>query len=56
MTMCFGKHVRNFGMWTALAVGITAASMSASKKQDVQHHTAKADTVRPRVSLTLPLN
>ena len=53
--MCFGKQVRNFGMWTALAVGIMAASMSASKKED-RHPAGKADAVRPRVSLTLPLN
>lgn len=49
------KQLGHFGLWAALAVGITAASMSAGKK-DTRHHAAGASSATPRVSLTLPLN
>lgn len=50
------RKTRNFAMWTAIAVAITAASMSSSKPRKAQPSTVRAEAVAPRVSLTFPLN
>lgn len=48
---------RRFGMWAAIAVAITAASMSSSKphKQDRAAVTPAAPS-SARITLTFPLN
>lgn len=50
------RRTRNFAMWTAIAVAITAASMSTSKPRKAHISTVRAEVVAPRVSLTFPLN
>lgn len=50
------KTKRSFGMWLAIAVAITAASMSASKSHKAERVGTPALQVNPRVTLTLPLN
>ncbi len=50
------NNKRNFGMWLAIAVAITAASMSASKPHKAERRGTPALQVSPRVTLTLPLN
>lgn len=53
--MFCNRNARNTGMWLAIAVGVTIASMSASKHHKEERHPAPAERVAPRVSLTLPL-
>ncbi len=47
------NSTRSFGMWLAIAVAITAASMSSSKPERPSAH---IEHVVPRMTLTLPLN
>lgn len=48
---------RQFGMWAAIAVAITAASMSSSKPHKQDRPTAAAAANTPaRITLTFPLN
>jgi hypothetical protein len=49
------KNARNTGMWIAIAIGVTAASMSASKHSKEARHSAPVEQVSPRVSFTLPV-
>ena len=50
------RRTRNLAMWTAIAVAITAASMSSSKPRKAHISTVRAEAIPPRVSLTFPLN
>ncbi len=50
------KTKRSVGMWLAIAVAITAASMSASKSQKTERGGTPTLQASPRVTLTLPLN
>lgn len=48
---------RRFGMWAAIAIAITAASMSSSKPHKADRPTASAaDHAPARITLTFPLN
>ena len=56
MTMRCPERTRSFVMWAAIAIAITAASMSSSHPRKAQASPDRAEQVAPRVSLTLPLN
>jgi hypothetical protein len=47
---------RNFGMWVAITVAITAALMSSSKQSKVATPSSPAIHTVPRVTLSFPLN
>lgn len=49
-------RTRNFALWAAIAVAITAASMSSGKPRKANVAAAHAERAAPRVSLTFPLN
>lgn len=51
-----GKHPRRIGMWLAIAGGIAAASMSASKHRKADRPASTANAAVPHVTLILPLN
>lgn len=50
------KTPRRIGMWLAIAVGIAAASMSASKHHKADRPASNANGTAPHVTLILPLN
>lgn len=50
------NNKRSFGMWLAIAVAITAASMSSSKPHKSERVGAHILQTSPRITLTLPLN
>lgn len=52
--MC-NRNARNAGMWLAIAIGVTATSMSASKREKPERPATPVERSAPRVSLTLPL-
>ncbi|HQS95587.1 hypothetical protein [Novosphingobium sp. 17-62-19] len=47
---------RNFGMWMAIAVAITAASMSSSRPRKAETPASPASHTVPRATLSLSLN
>ncbi|QOV93979.1 hypothetical protein [Novosphingobium sp. ES2-1] len=47
---------RRVGLWLAIAVGIAAAAMSASKHHKADRPTATVDRAVSHVTLILPLN
>ncbi len=51
---CRNKH--SFGMWLAIAVAISAASMSSSESRKAERAATTVEQSVPRVHLTLPLN
>lgn len=51
-----GKHPHRTGMWLALAVGIAAASMSASKHHKADRPAGTISRAAPHVTLVFPLN
>lgn len=51
-----GKHPRRIGMWLAIAVGVAAASMSASKHHKADRPTGSAGHAAQHVILVFPLN
>lgn len=47
---------RRIGMWLAIAVGIAAASMSASKHHKADRPASTANSTAAHITLILPLN
>ncbi|MDT0506413.1 hypothetical protein [Novosphingobium sp. MMS21-SN21R] len=50
------NNTRKLGLWLAITVAITVASMSASKPHKVASVEPVSQLAGPRVSLMLPLN
>lgn len=50
------KHPHRIGMWLAIAVGIAAASMSASKHHKADRPVGATSRAAPHVTLIFPLN
>lgn len=47
---------RRVGLWLAIAVGIAAASMSASKHHKAERPVGTANSTAAHITLILPLN